>query len=336
MDYDKYDRFFVMLEEQSEAFAMRQSTRSGGHIKIETSGGRGAMRIGVRNLKHFEDDEYIYKLILFGTAKEKTIYSIVGTVNVNRMGSGETYFRFDPSAMDKSGHQLADYSYAIVAAVSTKDETEPLHPVLKGVFDVPFYKKVEHENMKTIGEEAESAVSMEKTEAEEKAENIGTAERTGSTENIDNMKNTERAERACYNAYYNSYLAAQCLKINASKELYDRIIPFKDDITGAEWTKMSVFEDFPMVSPGGRALVEKYKHYIFGKSDGLYYLGVPGRFLREEQPEEGESGFTLWQPIIGAEEYDATSENASDEARKQAYGYWIIAIDAETGDILEA
>lgn len=297
MDYDRYERFFVMLEEQGEDFAMRRSTKCGGHIKIETGEGRGAIRIGVRNLRHFENEEYIYKLILFGTAKEKTIYSVVGTVNVNKIGNGETYFRFDPKRMDKHEHELADYSHVIVAAMSTKDENEPLHPVMKGVLDIPFYRK---------------------------------------TEDAGERKESGEPERVCYNTYYNRYLAAQCYKINENKNIYDRVVPFKDDVTGAEWTKMSAQDVFPMVSPGGRRLAEKYRHYIFGKGENLYYLGVPGRFLREEQPEEGESGFLLWQPIIGAEEYNAMAEETPDEVRKQAYGYWIIAIDTETGDILEA
>ena len=55
------------------------------------------------------------------------------------MGSGETYFRFDPVSMDKNGHSLADFSHAIVAAVSVNDEKEPLHHVLKGTLDMPPY-----------------------------------------------------------------------------------------------------------------------------------------------------------------------------------------------------
>lgn len=298
MDYDRYERFFVMLEPQGEDFAMWRSTRSGGHIKIETEGGHGAMRIGVRNLKPFENGEYAYKLILFGTAKEKMIYSILGTLNINKTGSGETYFRFDPKRMDKNGHEFADYSHAIVAAVSSNDDNEPLHPVLRGTLDIASH---------------------------EMADSGGSGE-----------DEPDEAERLCYNTYYNKYLASQCEKIDKNKNVYDRVVPFSNDATDAEWTKMNSGEPFPMVSPGGRRLTEKYGHYIFGRSDSFYYLGVPGRFMREEQPEEGESGFVLWQPILGAEEYDATSENATDEARRQAYGYWIIAVDMKTGDILEA
>ena len=300
MDYSGYERYFVMLDEQSEDFAMRQAARCGGHIKIEIAEGKGAMRIGVRNLKPFEKGEYTYKLIFFGTSHEKTIYAIIGTVNVSRIGGGETYFRFDPSHMDRNGHELYEFSHAIVAAVSNTDENEPLHPVMKGNLDFPIFDK------------------------DEKREDYDEAE-------IETV-----SSRTCFNEYYNRYILAHCHKEAGNLNVYDRVMPFKEDVTCAEWTKMNPETPIPIVSPGAEMLSMKYRHYIFGVGDGLYYFGVPGRFLREEQPEEGESGFTLWQPIIGAEDLGATAEDATEEVRRQAYGYWIIAIDMENGDILEA
>ena len=316
MDYGRYDRFFIMLEEQNEGFAMRQSANVKGHIKIETGSNKGAMRIGVQNLKYQDKNEYIYKLIFFGNAKEKTIYAIIGTVNVNKMGNGETYFRFDPNNIDKNGHTLSEFTHAIVAAVSVKDEKEPLHPVLKGTFEMPFseYGKEEKVAAAEITEEPEQNSDIEQAEYE-----------------ANNKK-----DAVCYNSYYNKYLCAQCFRINKSKNVYDRIIPFREDVTSAEWTKMCDYTTFPMVSPGARGLSQKYKHYIFGCNEKYYYFGVPGRFLRSEQPEEGMSGFLLWQPIIGAETLNATDERASDDIRKMAYGYWIVAVDRETGDVVEA
>lgn len=326
MDYSRYDRFFIMLEEQNEGFAMRQNANVKGHIKIETGSNKGAMRIGVQNLKYQDRNEYIYKLIFFGNAKEKTIYAIIGTVNVNKMGNGETYFRFDPNNIDKNGHNLSEFTHAIVAAVSVKDEKEPLHPVLKGNFEVPFSE-------------------CSKEEKIEAAEISGSAEQNNYTEQYPCEQESKESASAgsmgdgaavCYNSYYNKYLCAQCFRINKSKNVYDRILPFREDATSAEWTKMCDYSSFPMVSPGARGLSQKYKHYIFGCNEKYYYFGVPGRFLRSEQPEEGRSGFLLWQPIIGAENLNATEESTSDDIRKMAYGYWIVAVDKETGDVVEA
>lgn len=305
MDYERYERFFIIMEGQSEDFAMRAGDSAKGHIKIETGNNRGAMRIGVQNVKYYEKSDYIYKLIFFGTVREKMIHVIIGTVNVNRMGSGETYFRFNPADMDKNGHGLSDFSHAIVAAVSVNDEREPLHPVLKGELDMPPYR--------------EEPSSREKLSSREEEEATG-----------------EDPDLTCYNSYYNKYIAAQCFRMDRDKNVYDRVMPFKNDVTGAEWTKVTGDLTVPMVSPGAQMLAQKYKHYIFGKTEKYYYFGVPGRFLREEQPEEGASGFILWQPILGAEDYNATEETTPVEVRKMAYGYWIVAVDAKSGDIFEA
>ncbi|MBE6031461.1 MAG: hypothetical protein E7225_07745 [Clostridiales bacterium] len=294
MDYNRFDRFFVTLDGQDSDFAMRQTAGGSGHIKIETGEGRGAMRISVRNLRYF-DNEYVYKLILFGVSEGKNIYAIIGTVNVSKIGNGETYFRFVPADLDGAGHELADFSYAVVAAVSTKNDEEPLRPVLKGELGI-----CDEDKVCDAGEES------------------------------------SEEERICYNSYYNRYLLEICERISSETDVYDRIVPFSEDVTDAVWVKMGMDERIPVVSPGAEILRDRYRHYIFGKGEKDYFIGVPGRFLRDEQPEEGESGFTLWQPIIGAEELNAMSEEASLEARLQAYGYWIVAIRRENGDILEA
>ncbi|MCT4619474.1 MAG: hypothetical protein N4A62_08780 [Marinisporobacter sp.] len=73
--------------------------------------------------------------------------------------------------------------------------------------------------------------------------------------------------------------------------------------------------------------IYKYKHYIFGimgdeKNEPVYYLyGVPGRFMLNEQPYEGMTGFVYWHPI------------EKKKTEKGDYGYWILHIDAKTGNV---
>ena len=313
MNYEKYDRFFIRLEGENRDFAMRTAESVRGHIKIETGNRKGAMRIGVQNLRYQGRGEYLYKLIFFGTEKERTIYAMIGTLSVNQMGSGETYFRFDPSAMDANGHELFDFSHAIVAAASETDDREPLHPVLKGTLEFP-------EHVETG--EAVRAAAVPKN--------------PGAEQHRPDSANAVSDEPLCYNAYYNRYIAMCCLKMDREKNVYDRVMPFREDVTGADWTKVTENPVLPLVSPGAQQMVQKYRHYIFGQSGNYYYFGVPGRFLREEQPENGASGFTLWQPIVGAEDYHATEETTPMEMRRLAYGYWIVAVEKESGNIVEA
>lgn len=318
MEYMKYQRSFVMLEEQSGRFTMQQSEPSHGHIKIETGGNKGALRIGVQNIKPFERQEYVYKLILFGKEEERTIYAIVGTVRVGSIGSGESYFRFNPLDMDGKGNNISKFTHAIVAAVSTKREDEPLHPILKG-------------NISVMGEEA-AVQANEEEWAEPKEQESEETEREVQTR----YDAPGDYEVRTYNSFYRKYLLETCARMERAADAYDRIVPFREDVTGAAWNKMNVIDELPMVTPMGRRLAETYRHYIFGTSQDHYYIGIPGRFLREEQPESGESGFLLWQPILGAEKFNATEPDCPRAARLEAYGYWIAAITKQEGDIIEA
>lgn len=133
MNYVKYNRSLIMLEEQSNKFAAKEALPIKGYLKIETGNNKGALRCAVQNLKYYEKGDYIYKLILFGKKGEKTIHTIIGSLLVNRQGNGETYFRFQPLDIDGKGNCYHDYSTAIIAAASTIDDKEALHPVLKGI-----------------------------------------------------------------------------------------------------------------------------------------------------------------------------------------------------------
>ena len=57
--------------------------------------------------------------------------------------------------------------------------------------------------------------------------------------------------------------------------------------------------------------------------------------MKEEQPAEGKSGFTLWQPIRGGEEFYEDLEELGDERADFLYGYWIAALDEKTLKISE-
>lgn len=313
MEYKKYNKVMVLLSEENRNFADKTEQDIYGNLRIETGNNKGAISLSVQNLKFFERNRYIYKLILFGEKRERTIHSVIGSLILNRFGTGENYFRFDPNNIDGKGNKLSDYSVAIVAAVSMRDNKEALHPVLKG-------------KLTFVGGNVVAANAQEintRNEFENKKEKIK------------KVKQSEEIERITYNNFYNKYLKEVCEKMVKVAELYDDILPFSEDKVGACWKRIENIKSFPLVSPGGMWAVAKYRHYIFGEDSKLYYLGVPGRFLKEEQPEDGMSGFALWQPIIGAESLEATKSECSLEDKMTAYGYWITAIDKKTGDIID-
>ncbi len=366
MNYVKYNRSLVMLEEQSSQFAAKESAPSKGYLKVETGNNKGAIRCTVQNLKFYEKGDYIYKLILFGKKGERTIHTIIGNLVVNRQGNGETYFRFLPLDIDGKGNTYHNYSTAIVAAASTKDDKESLHPVLKGVTvsnAEPFQSEliqVEEESedeekdefdniinkIDEIVEEVEEVLQSETAseelphdEADEIAEAAELAEDAEDAETAETSRE-ENISKKIYNNFYNEYILNACAHTCRVAEFYEDIIPFDKDKTGARWKKIVNITNLPIVSPGAHYFATQYHHYIFGaKADenGVatkFYFGIPGRLLTEEQPDGGKSGFTYWQPIRGA---DPVTEDyrKGEYTNRNVYGYWIVAVNGKTGNIEE-
>lgn len=388
MNYKKYNRSFVMLEEQSRDFCTGEGPVKG-YLKVETGNNKGALRCVVQNLKYFSQGDYIYKLILFGKKGDKTIHTLLGGLIINRNGNGETYFRFDPLNVDGKGNHYDHFSVAIVAAASEKNNKEALHPVLKGIIhnENTYYHTEDNDinNTNDINERDEEL--KEYREAEEKQmERMKQLEQMQQEEPIQqynqqckqqepieqyeqkyNQNNTtqkyepkynqneyckqieqkeqmqqaqqikkeclekkkEVPKRTVYNSYYNEYLLQFCEYTCKVADYYEEVMPFEKDRTGAIWKKIEDTRSLPLVSPGAGYFSGMYKHYLFGAKPSLdgtaeeFYFAIPGRFTQEEQPDGGRSGFVFWQPMVGATQ------------NEYAYGYWIVAVDAETGCILE-
>lgn len=367
-----------MMEDQGEQFASKASLPIKGHLKVETGNNKGALRCGVQNLKYYDKGDYIYKLILFGKKGEKTIHTILGTLLVNRQGNGETYFRFQPLNMDGKGNAYHDFSTAIIAAASTVDEKEPLHPILKGTIsgdNQPFqWSPLEGEKGEPLAEQQEEALAKEEkvaakptispeNKAERKLDGMEAIEAikellkgSGEAPPKEDREEAPQAEKKAreestaargpvskkvYNNFYNEYVLHACAHTCKVAEFYEDVMPFGKDKTGAQWKKIGNVMNLPLVSPGAHYFASQYQHYLFGaKADenGMavkYYFGIPGRFLAEEQPDGGRSGFTFWQPIRGADVPTGSGSPDKMSNRSSAYGYWILAVDGRTGDLEE-
>ncbi|QIB68118.1 hypothetical protein Ami103574_01795 [Aminipila butyrica] len=341
MEYTKYNKAMVLLSEENRDFAAKSEQPIYGNLRIETGNGKGAISLSTQNLRFFERNRYIYKLILFGEKKERTIHAVVGSLILNRFGTGENYFRFEPGNVDGRGGQLSDYSVAIVAAVSMRDNKEPLHPVLKGKLAFAGSTVMAAGAERVNRNEEESMEEQEESEQkrERRLEQPPKAGKDVFDEALEagpyDTGDFVTKKRANYNQFYNQYVKEACEKTAKTAELADLVYPFSKDKTGARWRRVANVKHLPLVSPGAMWGATKYRHYILGEDANMYYLGIPGRFIQEEQPEGGQSGFVLWQPIAGAEGLEATKADCSMENRMTAYGYWITAIDKDTGDIVE-
>lgn len=320
-----------MMEEQSNQFAAKESASVKGYLKVETGNNKGALRCTVQNLKYYDKGDYIYKLILFGKKGEKTIHTIIGSLLVNKQGNGETYFRFQPLDIDGKGNSYHDFSTAIIAAASTINEKEALHPVLKGM------TLSEKDPFQSELFEITEAITEEKEQIEEDFEEVSYEEAPAEAAAAADAPVSKKV----FNSFYNEYILNSCIHTCRVAEYYEDVNPFYKDKIGARWKKIVNITNLPLISPGAHYFATQYHHYIFGAVADQnelavkYYFGIPGRFMDEEQPDGGSSGFTYWQAIRGEEDY-TTANNTEDLAEKKtAYGYWILAIDGKTGDIEE-
>ncbi|MBR5516585.1 MAG: hypothetical protein IKU53_01310, partial [Firmicutes bacterium] len=105
---------------------------------------------------------------------------------------------------------------------------------------------------------------------------------------------------------------------------------FAKDETESTWRRREDVELLKVFCIEGYQMAKKYKHFIVGSSSNQDYIGIPGRFLLEEQPAGGKTGFTLWQPLKGGEEMYASLETMDEETSLVIYGYWIARIDSKT------
>lgn len=305
MDYMRYSRAVIVLEEKNREFADKPGTEMKGYLRVETGNNRGAIRCVMQNVKYFPRSEYTYQLILFGKKNEKMIHTVVGTIPVSRYGAGEVYLRFRPHDVDGQGHEYECYTTAIVAAVSSKNRGEALHPVLMG--------STGHEAAKTVTVSAAEVRNPEVVNAAEIKEGI---------------------PRRTYNQYYAEYLKHVCQYFWNVNCHGNRTEPFGQDEeviliqdgTRISWVKINDPSAMFLVSPGARYFAEQSGYFLLGKAGAeatdseaaaagneenvTYYVAVPGRNCREDQPDGGESGFQLWKE-----------------------GYWILGIDGRNGEI---
>lgn len=110
---------------------------------------------------------------------------------------------------------------------------------------------------------------------------------------------------------------------------------FSSDETGADWHREENTELLKQFCREGYAQAKKHGHFIVGSGQKGNYIGIPGRFLIEEQPAGGVTGFTLWQPLAGGEELYDKLEEMDEETLRRVFGYWIAAIDSRTLRISE-
>lgn len=120
---------------------------------------------------------------------------------------------------------------------------------------------------------------------------------------------------------------------NAGAERGDVFSKDRDE-TQAKWQKITETEQLPEPLKDCSFLIERYGHYLIGRRENRFFVGVPGRFLQAEQPCRENKNFVLWQPIRGGEKFFRDLNEMSEKLQREIFGYWIGEIDRQTGRIV--
>ncbi len=150
--------------------------------------------------------------------------------------------------------------------------------------------------------------------------------------------------------YFSNYVRTVSTNLEKVLSFYNKTEPFEYDRVGCKWWKIINLMSIPFANtsylqgypehmrpynmnfynprelcPSCHDLIYKYQHYLFGIEQDennrvkSYYYGIPGRYMKEEQPDNGKSGFEYWQPLQGK------------ERKVGDYGYWILSVNGKTG-----
>ena len=110
---------------------------------------------------------------------------------------------------------------------------------------------------------------------------------------------------------------------------------FGQDETGCSWRREERIDLLEKFCREGYFMAKKHGHFLIGQSREGSFIAIPGRFLLEEQPAGGVTGFTLWQPLAGGEGLYESLETMDEEAARTVYGYWVARLDPGTLTISE-
>lgn len=104
-------------------------------------------------------------------------------------------------------------------------------------------------------------------------------------------------------------------------------IYFTGDETACSWRREERVDLLEKFCREGYFMAKKHGHFLLGKSQQGDFIAIPGRFLLEEQPAGGVTGFTLWQPLAGGEGLYEDLETMDEEAARTVYGYWVARLN---------
>lgn len=356
-------RFFVTLKPDDDEYSI-EGEKPDGFFKFERFGNRCRVTINVTGLKQPED--FSYKGMLVGFKNNEPVMFDMGVLKIDDMGRCISQWLFDPENIEGKGIRLEDLK---VCAVVVDNLNGQLITPLVGLIDgdyADWKKMIKHDKDTSIdeskssenlvpelpnidiGEDGDSQLEqkleqngayVEKLDHDEGESGFDHAELQedkedktdqSSEKNISEQNNI--SERNISESEAENLIGSLELKDqgvpgesqyvrNLKKYIGDiighlqEVQPFEEKMEGYKWWKIE----------NGYAFNKD--HYLMGlvfEQNKVKYIvyAMPGKFNMFDQPYGGLTGFVCWRPARGQQfEYDAD-------------GYWLMHIDALTGQIV--
>lgn len=350
MPINIYKRFYVVFNQEDKGCSI-EGKEVTGYLKVEFRGSRGRITAALQNL----NPTYSYNVKLLKGEGEVTVVDF-GAIKVDDKGRGGGEWTFNVENVKDSGISWEEFSVAFIEAHDGIKTLVPLASVinkkttnwkaaykkylLKVKQEETLTEKSDKNDREIKQEETETAIPQDYESAED--ENIKN-EFTKKDETLQNISEETQFETNFYISApektpkplmhssdtqqqktsfkfveeteegYIKYLREY---VNNIVSFLEEVQPFEKKFEGYRWWK---------VKTGYRE--GSFDHYLVGfvndEKGELKYIvyGMPGFFTLADQPFGGMTGFVVWKPV------KENLRGARDE------GYWILHIDAKTGQI---
>lgn len=337
-------RFFVVLKSDDTAYSAT-GEKPDGFFKFERFGNKCRITINVTGLRQPEDFSYKGVLVAFKDNKPEIID--MGILKLDDMGRCISQWLCDPEDVGGKGVALEDIK--VCAVVVDNLQRQLITPLVgfiddgymdwkksiekvKDVDDVEPALKLSEEppgkdEMEDTGSEIEFNVTGEDEVEDEVSEN--NIEVIPESDALGKVEETEEAEEQPQSKKIKEPMELKYVEVSGESQYIQNLKKYIEDVIN-HLQEVQPFEE----------IMEGYKwwriennyalnkdHYLMGlffEQDKVKYIvyAMPGKFNVFDQPYGGLTGFVCWRPSKGQRfEYDAD-------------GYWIMHIDALTGQIV--
>ncbi|MFZ5639849.1 MAG: hypothetical protein ACOY4Q_04060 [Bacillota bacterium] len=152
----EYRRFAAVLYEKDSRYSLSPTRRSRGYARIEAEGNKGWLLTQVKNLRPFSGKNLNgtrnrYRLRLIGERDGKMLPVNAGPLDMNRRGTGELRWDFEPHNVGGSGLTIDDF---MGVEVFIQDDTSHIYgsgyPVLSGFIELLEAQTSEYPNLEKI------------------------------------------------------------------------------------------------------------------------------------------------------------------------------------------